>query len=60
MNQGRHWDISDGDIDLSNLQAEVHEKENIEEDVIPEEVEYCAPNTLGRIIHVLIIVILRI
>ncbi|KAF8149410.1 hypothetical protein B0H34DRAFT_679211 [Crassisporium funariophilum] len=45
MNQGNHWDVSDGDIVLpSDMQAVV--QETILEDDDFDEIEYMAPNTL--------------
>jgi hypothetical protein len=47
MNYGRHWEVSDGDIDVSNLQSALQEVKVVEDDIGSDEVEYCAPNTLG-------------
>lgn len=48
MNQGRHWEISDNDIDISSPQPVLQETKIVEDDY--DEIEYCAPNTLGWLI----------
>ena len=47
MNHGRHWELSEGDIDVSGLQPELQEMQIVEDDIGSDEIEYCAPNTLG-------------
>jgi hypothetical protein len=58
INDGRHWDISDGDIDISNLQPVLQETKVVEDDFFSDEIEYCAPNTLGSPINFLTSVVL--
>ena len=47
MNHCRHWELSDEDIDISDLQPVLQEVKTVEDDICQDEVEYCAPNTLG-------------
>lgn len=47
MNNGRHWELSDEDIDVCDLQPVLQEVNIVEEDIGSDEIEYCAPNTLG-------------
>lgn len=46
MNNGRHWDISDGDVDVFEMQNLVEETLTEDEDDLSD-VEYCPPNNLG-------------
>jgi hypothetical protein len=49
VNNGNHWDVSDGDIVLLDAQAVPEPIVEGEDDL--DEVEYGAPNTLGMSLH---------
>lgn len=45
VNSGHHWDVSDGDIVVPEVETQQEEAEP-EDDL--DEIEYCPPNTLGK------------
>ena len=49
MNQGNHWDISDGDLVLpADMQPALQDTIAIENNDDFDEIEFMAPNTLGK------------
>jgi len=48
MNNDRHWELSNEDISVPVVQS-VTEEKTLEDERDLDEIEYCAPNTLGKV-----------